>query len=148
MFLIKKEGKLTPLKHQLVLVPGFHIYNSVFPILCKTDAFSLLPAEEVVVQYRQAVGSRPHNQTRERSGFDLLSHFKALSSYCSRPLPVTDQDTWKVWCFYVSWKKWADEFWLLFLIFSLCIFLGMGLATGHRYHQCPGKWSLSSKGEV
>ena len=71
MFLIKKERKLTLLKHQLVLVPGFHIYNSVFPVLCKTDAFSLLPAEEAVVQYHQAVGSRSHSK-RGRSQ-DLTS---------------------------------------------------------------------------
>ena len=55
MFLIKKEGKLTLLKHQLVLVPDCHIYNSVFSVLCKIDAFSLLLAEEAVVQYCQAV---------------------------------------------------------------------------------------------
>ena len=39
-----------------------YIYNSVFSVLCKIDAFSLLPAEEAVVQYRQAVGSRPHSK--------------------------------------------------------------------------------------
>ena len=35
-----------------------------------------------------------------------------------------------------------------FSFFPLCIFLGLGLAAGHTCHQCSGKWSLSSKGQV
>lgn len=59
-----KEGKKinTTQAAITVLVPGFHTYTLIFPIPCKIDATSLLPAEEAVVQHGQAIASRPHSK--------------------------------------------------------------------------------------